>query len=262
VRLQLIGASIVLLICSFALVERLYPLPFLPLRSPAALAAFIGLSLSQAVPLSSYLNGFVMALAETEKQFVSVERIMQMVRDCRQDADADDPGCSTVFKIDSQSHAAVELQNVSMTHHAASSSTSFLLRNVSFRLERGSYTALVGRSGAGKSTLIHMIARFYSSSDGHVRLFGQDIRSIPASILRGDMVVVLVQEPFIFAASMRFNVDPLNRLTDDQISRELKEIGAYSALADCAARDDCHQVCRSTSFPRRSVAPPHTAAGA
>ena len=104
-----------------------------------------------------------------------------------------------------------------------------------------------------------MIARFYSSSDGHVRLFGQDIRSIPASILRGDMVVVLVQEPFIFAASMRFNVDPLNRLTDDQISRELKEIGAYSALADCAARDDCLQVCRSTSFPRRSVAPPHTA---
>jgi ATP-binding cassette, subfamily C (CFTR/MRP), member 10 len=253
VRLQLIGASIVLLICSFALIERLYPLPFLPLRAPAALAAFIGLSLSQAVPLSSYLNGFVMALAETEKQFVSVERIVQMVRDCQQDADADDRGCSTVFKIDSESQAAVEVQNVSMTHHAASSSASFVLRNVSFRLERGSYTALVGRSGAGKSTLIHMIARFYSSSDGHVRLFGQDIRSIPTSILRGDMVAVLVQEPFIFAASIRFNVDPLNRLSDDEISRELKRIGAYSALADCAARDGCRQVCRSTCFARRRV---------
>ena len=81
----------------------------------------------------------------------------------------------------------------------------------------------------------------------------QDIRSIPTSILRGDMVAVLVQEPFIFAASIRFNVDPMNRLSDDEISRELKQIGAYSALADCAARDGCHQVCRSTSFARRRV---------
>lgn len=241
-RLQLIGASIVLLICVFALVELLYPLPFLPLRTPAALAAFIGLSLSQAVPLSSYLNGFVMALAETEKQFVSVERIMQMVRDCQKDADVDDRGCATVFKLDSESHAAVNVQNLSMAHRTGECATALVLQNVSFCLERGSYAALVGRSGVGKSTLIHMIARFYASSAGRVQLFGQDIRSIPAPILRGDMVVVLVQEPFIFAASVRFNVDPLNRLSDDKILHELREIGAYSALVDCAARDNCDKV--------------------
>lgn len=56
------------------------------------------------------------------------------------------------------------------------------------------------------------------------------------------MVVVLVQEPFIFAASVRFNVDPLNRLCDDKILHELREIGAYSALVDCAARDNCDKV--------------------
>ena len=241
-RLQLIGASIVLLICAFALIERLYPLPFLPLRSPAALAAFIGLSLSQAVPLSSYLNGFVMALAETEKQFVSVERIVEMIRDCQRDADDDDRTCVTVFKIDSKTHAAVDVQNLSMMHPTAACSSTFVLQNVSFRLDRGSYTALVGRSGSGKSTLIHMIARFYASSTGRVSLFGQDIRSIPTCILRGDMVVVLVQEPFIFAASIRFNIDPLSRLTDDKILHEIRDIGAYSALVDCAARDNCHHV--------------------
>ena len=240
-RLQLIGASIVLLICVFAIIERLYSLPFLPFRTPAALAAFIGLSLSQAVPLSSYLNGFVMAFAETEKQFVSVERILQMIRDCQQDADADDHGSGVVFRIDSESHAAVDVQNVSMAHLTGATSTS-VLRNVSFRLERGSYTALVGRSGSGKSTLIHMIARFYPCSSGLVNVFGQDARSIPTCILRGDIVVVLVQEPFIFAASVRFNIDPLNRLTDDKILRELKEIGAFSALVDCASRDNCHEV--------------------
>lgn len=240
-RLQLIGVSIVLLICVFALVERLYPLPFLPLRSPAALAAFIGLSLSQAVPLSSYLNGFVMALAETEKQFVSVERIVDMIRDCQEDKD-DDHVCATVFRIDSEAHPAVDVQNLSLMHRSAASSSHYVLQNVSFRLERGSYTALVGRSGCGKSTLIHAIARFYASWTGQVRMFGQDVRAIPTSILRGDMVVVLVQEPFIFAASIRFNVDPFQRLTDEQILHELREIGAHSALVDCAARDNCLNV--------------------
>jgi ABC-type multidrug transport system fused ATPase/permease subunit len=182
-----------------------------------------------------------MAFAETEKQFVSVERILQMIRDCQQDADADDHGSGVVFRIDSESHAAVDVQNVSMAHLTGAASTS-VLRNVSFRLERGSYTALVGRSGSGKSTLIHMIARFYPCSSGLVNVFGQDARSIPTCILRGDIVVVLVQEPFIFAASVRFNIDPLNRLTDDTILRELKEIGAFSALVDCASRDNCHEV--------------------
>jgi ATP-binding cassette subfamily C (CFTR/MRP) protein 10 len=241
-RLQLIGASVVLMICVFAFIERLYPLSFLPTRSPAALAAFIGLSLSQAVPLSSFLNGFVMALAETEKQFVSVERIVQMIHDCQKDADCDDHGCTTVFKIDSESHSAVDVQQLSMEHCTWATSSISVLKNVSFRLARGSYTALVGRSGVGKSTLIHAIARFYSGR-GLVQLFGQDIRLIPKSILRGDIVVVLVQEPFIFSASIRFNVDPLSRLTDDDILLELKEIGAYSALVDCAARDKCFQVC-------------------
>ena len=87
-----------------------------------------------------------------------------------------------------------------------------------------------------------MIARFYAGTTGVVQLFGQDIRLIPKSILRGDIVVVLVQEPFIFSASIRFNVDPLSRLSDDEILLELKEIGAHYALVDCAARDKCHQV--------------------
>jgi ATP-binding cassette subfamily C (CFTR/MRP) protein 10 len=243
-RLQLIGASIVALICVFALIERLYPLPFLPLRSPAALAAFIGLSLSQAVPLSSYLNGFVMAFAETEKQFVSVERILQMLHDCAQDADDGGHGCGAVVKVDSRSCAAVRVQNLCVAHRAQHGAA-VVLRNVSFSLQRGSYTALVGRSGSGKSTLIHAIARFYASTAGVVALFGQDARTIPASILRGDIVVVLIQEPFIFAASVRFNVDPFNRLPDDQILHELQEIGALSALVDCASRENCHQVCPS-----------------
>jgi ABC-type multidrug transport system fused ATPase/permease subunit len=129
-----------------------------------------------------------------------------------------------------------------MLHRAEAIPSALVLRNVSFSLERGSYTAIVGRSGVGKSTLIHMIARFYLPTSGRVQLFGQDISSMPASVLRGDIVVVLVQEPFIFPASVRFNIDPFHRLSDNVILHELKEIGALSALVDCAARDNCHQV--------------------
>ena len=55
---------------------------------------------------------------------------------------------------------------------------------VSFSVERGSVTAIVGTSGSGKSTLLRMINRRVEPSSGRVLIEGRDTRSEPAHLLR------------------------------------------------------------------------------
>ncbi len=51
-----------------------------------------------------------------------------------------------------------------------------VLENVSFTLDSGRKTALVGNNGSGKSTIIKLLLRFYDPTEGEIRIDGTDIR--------------------------------------------------------------------------------------
>lgn len=80
-----------------------------------------------------------------------------------------------------------------------------VLREISFRVEPGSVTALVGPSGAGKSTIIGLIAAFYTPTAGTVWVDGADLSEVKLASYRRQLGVVL-QETFLFDGSIRENV--------------------------------------------------------
>jgi ABC-type multidrug transport system fused ATPase/permease subunit len=80
-----------------------------------------------------------------------------------------------------------------------------VLREVSFRSEPGTVTALVGPSGAGKSTIIGLIAAFYAPSSGSVLVDGVDLSTVKLNSYRTQLGVVL-QETFLFDGTIRENV--------------------------------------------------------
>lgn len=80
-----------------------------------------------------------------------------------------------------------------------------VLREISFRAEPGSVTALVGPSGAGKSTIIGLIAAFYTPTAGTVWVDGADLSEVKLASYRRQLGVVL-QETFLFDGSIRENV--------------------------------------------------------
>jgi subfamily B ATP-binding cassette protein MsbA len=80
-----------------------------------------------------------------------------------------------------------------------------VLRNISFRSEPGTVTALVGSSGSGKSTTIGLISAFYVPTKGAVRVDGVDLSTVRLDSFRTRLGVVL-QESFLFDGTIRQNV--------------------------------------------------------
>jgi len=55
----------------------------------------------------------------------------------------------------------------------------FLLKNISFELEKGQILAILGPSGAGKTLLLETIAGFYTPTSGQIYLDDQNITTLP-----------------------------------------------------------------------------------
>ena len=79
------------------------------------------------------------------------------------------------------------------------------LSNISFTLEPGTVTAVVGTSGAGKSTLARLLLRFFDPAEGRITLGGVDLRHIESTQLYRRIGFVL-QEVRLIHASIHDNI--------------------------------------------------------
>jgi putative ABC transport system ATP-binding protein len=97
------------------------------------------------------------------------------------------------------------LQCVNLTREAPLERGKFLLRGVSFELERGEVLAVVGPSGAGKSTLLRLLNRLDEPTAGQVLLNGTDTRTLVPRELRRRVGMVM-QRPYLFPGTVAENI--------------------------------------------------------
>ena len=80
-----------------------------------------------------------------------------------------------------------------------------ILKNLSFVVEPGTMTALVGPSGAGKTTISALIPRLYDVTDGSIEINGHDIRDYELESLRRSIGVVM-QDAHLFHETIEDNL--------------------------------------------------------
>ena len=80
-----------------------------------------------------------------------------------------------------------------------------VLKNVSFTVHPGETVAIVGPTGAGKTSIANLILRFYDVDEGSVTINNIDVRTIPGSIFRPRIGLVM-QDPFLFTGTIRENI--------------------------------------------------------
>ena len=120
----------------------------------------------------------------------------------------------------------IEFDNVSFAYEK-NSSRNFILNDLSFRIQRGTFTAIVGPSGAGKSTLVDLLPRLRDVTAGEIRFDGINIKEFDLKSLRS-RIGYLSQEPFLFNDTIFNNI--IYGL-DEKISEEDVKEAAKKAYA-------------------------------
>ena len=103
--------------------------------------------------------------------------------------------------VDLERDGGIQVDHVTFAY----ASNEPVLHDVTLSIAPGERVAFVGPTGAGKSTLAKLVARFYDPTEGAVRVGGIDLRDATIQSLR-DRIVVVPQEGFLFAGSLRENV--------------------------------------------------------
>ena len=97
----------------------------------------------------------------------------------------------------------LEFRNVSFQYPDSSRP---VLKNISFKAERGETVAFIGATGSGKTTLVSLAARFFDATEGQVLLDGEDIREYSFKALY-DRLGYVTQKAVLFSGSVEENVN-------------------------------------------------------
>ena len=104
--------------------------------------------------------------------------------------------------------------------------TEVVLKHLNFEIEPKEKIGIVGRTGSGKSTIALCLFRILEAKEGKIYIDNTDISEIGLSKLRSNLTII-PQDPTLMEGTLRFNIDPLNRHTDQEIENVMREIGFW-----------------------------------
>lgn len=126
-------------------------------------------------------------------------------------------------KINWPSNGNLKIQNLSIKYRP---DLPYVIKNLSIDIKQGTKVGIVGRTGAGKTTLISAIYRNFDEYEGKVIFSGKEISKMDLKVLRNGMTII-PQDPYLFEDTLRNNLDPMNKFTEEQIKAILEDVGLW-----------------------------------
>eukprot|EP00996_Jenningsia_fusiforme_P001094 NODE_19_length_4547_cov_29.273900_g16_i0.p1 GENE.NODE_19_length_4547_cov_29.273900_g16_i0~~NODE_19_length_4547_cov_29.273900_g16_i0.p1 ORF type:complete len:1392 (+),score=244.93 NODE_19_length_4547_cov_29.273900_g16_i0:167-4342(+) len=179
-----------------------------------------GLALSSALTVTWFLAFILRLSVTTEMQMNSVERIehyASVETEMPEIVDDEDSKWDLPRK-QWPSRGEVTLHRLQCRYRPG---LPLVLCNVSATIKGGSRVGVCGRTGSGKSTLLLALFRMIRTDGGHIQIDGIDIAKVPLRVLR-ERLSIIPQEPTLFAGTVRSNLDPGRRHSDEGLWEALR----------------------------------------
>lgn len=186
--------------------------------SASAFITYIAL-FSQIIPPA---KSFTQAFYNIQKGLASADRIFAVLE--AEESIKDQQSADTIKSFNDK----IEYKNISFAYRKGDEG--FVLKNVSFTIDKGKTIALVGQSGSGKTTLADLLPRYYDVDAGELLIDGIDIRKLQLHSLR-ELMGVVSQEPILFNDTIYNNiVFGMSHATEKMVEEAAKVANAHDFI--------------------------------
>ncbi|MEP2057683.1 MAG: ABC transporter ATP-binding protein [Maribacter litoralis] len=96
----------------------------------------------------------------------------------------------------------IEFKNVDFTYQDTNINA---IKDLSFTINEGETTAIIGKTGSGKSTILDLVARLYDTSSGEILIDDEPIKNVDLTSLR-ESIGAVPQDAFLFSDSIKNNI--------------------------------------------------------
>ncbi|XP_043945091.1 multidrug resistance-associated protein 1-like [Protopterus annectens] len=223
VNLEFLGSIIVLFAAIFAVSGKGSLSPGL-----------VGFSISHALQVTGILSWIIRSWTDVENNIVSVERI-QEYNDTPKEAPwtLNDSPISTTWPLEGK----IKFEDYGLRYRT---SLNWALEKITIVINSKEKIGIVGRTGAGKSSLTVGLFRLWEPSKGQILIDGVNIMDSGLHELRSKMTVI-PQDPVLFSGSLRMNLDPFHRHSDEEIWKVLEMVHLKDFVS--GLQDKLHYKC-------------------